>query len=81
MRLSFLFPNIKTCENVWSNFSENLRIVRGIKIARVNSIHITKYINLQLFTLILYGIGVLRCYLHVPAVTISMGAVISMCRQ
>ena len=31
----------------------------GIKIARVNSILITKSINLQLFTLILYGVGVL----------------------
>ena len=33
---------------------------RGIKIARVNSIFITKFINLQLFTLILYSVGV-RC--------------------
>ena len=33
---------------------------RGIKITRVNSIHITKSINVQLFTLILYGDGV-RC--------------------
>ena len=31
-----------------------------IKIARVNSILFTKSINLQLFTLILYGFGV-RC--------------------
>ena len=30
---------------------------RGIKIAEVNSILITKPINLQLFTLILYGVG------------------------
>ena len=30
---------------------------RSIKIARVNSILITKYINLQLFTLILHGLG------------------------
>ena len=29
----------------------------GIKIDRVNSILITKSINLQLFTLILYGVG------------------------
>ena len=29
-----------------------------IKIARVNSILITKSINLQLFTLILYGVGI-----------------------
>ena len=33
---------------------------RGIKIARVNSILITKSINLALVTLILYGLGV-RC--------------------
>ena len=32
----------------------------GIKITRVNCIIITKYINLQLFTLILYGV-VVRC--------------------
>ena len=30
---------------------------RGIKIARGNSILITKSINLRLFTLILYGVG------------------------
>ena len=30
---------------------------RGIKIDLVNSILITKSINLQLFTLILYGVG------------------------
>ena len=29
----------------------------GIKIARVNTILITKSLNLQLFTLILYGVG------------------------
>ena len=39
---------LKKCEN------------RGIKIARLNSILITKFINLQLFSLILYGVGV-RC--------------------
>ena len=33
---------------------------RGIKIAGVKSILITKSINVQLFTLILYGVGV-RC--------------------
>ena len=33
---------------------------RGIKIAQVNSILIPKSINLQLYTLILYGFG-LRC--------------------
>ena len=31
---------------------------RGIKIARVNSILVTKSFDLQLFTLILYGVGV-----------------------
>ena len=36
---------------------------RSIKIARVNSIFITKYINSQLFTLILDGFGV-RCDLR-----------------
>ena len=36
---------------------------RGIKIARVNSILITKSINLQFLTLILYGVGV-RCDLR-----------------
>ena len=30
---------------------------RGIKIARVNSILITKFVDFQLFTLILYGVG------------------------
>ena len=31
---------------------------RGLKIALVNSIHITKSINLMFFTVILYGVGV-----------------------
>ena len=36
---------------------------RGIKIERVNSIIIIKFINLQLFTLILYGVvGPLWCW-------------------
>ena len=42
-------------ENGWANFSENEN--RGIKIARVNSILITKSIDFQLFTLILKGVG------------------------
>ena len=42
-------PNIKTCENGWSNFSENLRIV-ALKLL-INLILITKSINFQLFTL------------------------------
>ena len=33
---------------------------RGVKIVLVNSILITKFIDLQLLTIILYGIGV-RC--------------------
>ena len=47
---------INTRENGWSNFSEKFEN-RGIKIAQVNSILITKYINLQLCTLILSGVG------------------------
>ena len=43
--------NIKTCENGWSNFSENLS--RDIKIARVNSIGISKSINLLYFCALL----------------------------
>ena len=35
----------KTCKNWWPNFSGNLRTVHGIKIARDNSILITKSIN------------------------------------
>ena len=31
--------------------------IRGIRIDLVNSIIISKFINLQLFTLILYGVG------------------------
>ena len=34
---------------------------RGIKIARVNSILLTKSVNIQLFTLILYDV-IVRCY-------------------
>ena len=43
---------------------------RGIKIARINSILITKSINLPLFTLILHGVGVrviegdFQCIVH-----------------
>ena len=37
-------------------FPENVEH-RGIKIARVNSILITKSENVELFTLILYGVG------------------------
>ena len=43
---------------------------RGIKIAWVNSIHITKSINLQLFTLILYGVDV-RCDVDIYKLTAS----------
>ena len=41
-----------------------------IKIARVNSILITKSINLQLFTLIIYGVGV-RCVVDIFQLTAS----------
>ena len=54
-----MLSNIKTREkNGYTNVSENLRIVACINIAQVNSIRITKSINLQLSTLILYGVGV-----------------------
>ena len=43
---------------------------RGIEICRVNSILITKSINLQLFTLILYGVGV-RCNVDIFKETAS----------
>ena len=47
-------------KNMRKWMSEFLRKIqnRSIKIARVNSILITKSGNLQLFTLILYGLGV-----------------------
>ena len=60
-----MFSNIQTCENGWSNFSENLRII-ALKLL-INSILITKPINLQVFTLILYGLGV-RCDLRLVSV-------------
>ena len=47
-----MLPNIKICENGWSNFKENLRL-DGIKIARVNPIRITNSINLLLFCTVL----------------------------
>ena len=48
----------------------------GIKIARVNSILITKSIKLQFFTIILYGVEV-RCdrrrfFMHSPFIEKSM---------
>ena len=42
----------------------------GIKIAWVNSILVTKSINLQLFTLILYVLGV-HCYVVILKLTTS----------
>ena len=53
-----IFPNKKTRENGWSDFSENLRILLLKFHYIVNSIFITKSINFQLFTLILFGFGV-----------------------
>ena len=49
--------NITTCENGWSNFSENLRSV-AIKVPEFSSIRITKSINLLQF---LTGVGGVRC--------------------
>ena len=43
---------------------------RGIKIAWVNPILITKSINLQLFTLIFYGVGI-RCDVAIFKLTSS----------
>ena len=57
-----MLPNIKTCENGWSNFSGNLRIV-ALKLLELTRFLSPKSINLQLFTLILYGFGV-RCDLR-----------------
>ena len=52
---------------------------RGIKIARVNSILMTKYVNLQFFTLLLHGVGV-RCdrrrfFVRSPLIEKSMAGV------
>ena len=44
---------------------------RGIEIARVHSILITKFINLQLFTLGLYSVGV-RCKMDIVKLTVSV---------
>ena len=55
-----MFLNIKTFENGWSNFSENFRILALKLLELINLILITKSISLQLFTLILHGVGV-RC--------------------
>ena len=55
-----LRKNVSKYKNMWKWMIEFLRKIenRGIKIALVNSILITKYINLQIFTLILYGVGI-----------------------
>ena len=53
----------ETCYQIWKQekmdgrISQKIRENCGIKIARVNSILITKSIYLQLFTLILHGVG------------------------
>ena len=47
---------IKTYENGLSNLSENLRIA-ALLLKLTRSIFITKSIDLQLFSLILYGVG------------------------
>ena len=48
--------------------------IRGIKIARVYSILISKSINLLLFTLILYGVGI-RCDVDIFKLTASAQAI------
>ena len=57
-----MFTNIKTCENGWSNFSENLRIVALKLLVLTRSLSPNQYIYifLILITLILYGVMV-RC--------------------
>ena len=61
--------NIKTFKNGWSNFSENLRIVR-LKVVEIKVFLSPKSRNLQLFTLILYGVGV-RCDVDIFKLTAS----------
>ena len=58
-------------KNMWKCIVEFLGIfeTRGIKIARVNSIIITKSIDFQLFTLILYGVGI-RCDVDIFKLTV-----------
>ena len=50
-----MIPKIKTCRTGWSNLRKFEQ--RGIKIVLINSIIITKSVNLQLLTLILCGVG------------------------
>ena len=54
-----LRKHVTKCKNMKKLMDEFLKKFenRCIKIARVNLILITKSINLQLFTLILYGVG------------------------
>ena len=52
--------NINTCENWWSNFSKSLRIV-ALKLLKL-----TKFASPnQSITLILYGVGQVRCDLQI----------------
>ena len=52
-----MFPNIKTCENGWSNFSENLRLValKLIELTRLLSQNLSIYSYLLSFCM---GLGV-----------------------
>ena len=55
-----MLPNIKTCENGLSNFSENLRIVqlKLVKITRYlspKSINLVSYFNFKLTAVIYHG--------------------------
>ena len=57
-----MLPNIKTCNNRWSNLSENLRIV-ALKFLKLTT-------NLQLSTLIL-NMLVVRCDVDIFKLTAS----------
>ena len=51
-----MFTNMKTCENEWSNFSENLRMValKYFELTRLLSPNLSIF---QLYTLIMYVVG------------------------
>ena len=64
-----MLPNIKTCANWWSKFSENLKIValKLFELARFLSPNLSIY---KLSTLILYGVRV-RCDVDIFKLTAS----------
>ena len=59
----------KNCENGWSNFSENLRIMQ-LKVVEITRFLSQKSVDLQLFTFILHGVGV-RCDVGIFKLTAS----------